>query len=557
VNNFYESINKRYEKANNRGNWERQWSRIARLISPQSDFFQTKYRTSGQRNAQELFDSTAQIALERSAAAMESYITPSTKQWMTLQAMDRRVAKSPKVKMYLEEVTQILFQYRYSPDANFQSQMNEVYKSLCMLGSATLMIGAHEDRPGFYYRAVPLSETYYLDNHMGIVDTIFRRLKLTVRQAIQKFGEKALEGLAKKIKEDPEYELMFVQAYMPMKDIPASEQISGYDFVCVTICDEMKDIIEKTGYYTRPMIAGRYATFPGDVYGYGPGSICLNSNNILQQMKKTMLKAGQRAVDPVMLTVDDGSLSVFNMTPGFLNPGGLNELGQPLVVPLESRSNFQIGLDMMQDEQKSINDAFLITLFDVLAQDQPQMTATEVLARTAEKGALYGPVGGRVQTEIIGPSTIRELDILKRQNQLPPMPQELIDVGGLAKVVYTSPLNQAQKASRGQDIIHWVEALVQMASVSPEAVAKVDFPAVAGELADILDISPRLIVSDELLAERKQQQEQAMQLEQASKALPGLASVGKTFVDAQNQGSPVDLSGLGIPPTAPAVGPLG
>ena len=57
-----------------------------------------------------------------------------------------------------------------------------------------------------------------------------------------------------------------------------------------------------------------------------------------------------------------------------------------------------------------------------ILQDNPRMTATEVIERTREKGILLAPTVGRQQSEYLGPLVDREIDVLVEQGLLPPMP---------------------------------------------------------------------------------------------------------------------------------------
>ena len=79
------------------------------------------------------------------------------------------------------------------------------------------------------------------------------------------------------------------------------------------------------------------------------------------------------------------------------------------------------------------------------------MTATEVLQRAQEKGYLLAPIiDSRIQSELFGPMITREIDILDRAGQLPPMPDKLKKMGGLEyDVVYESQIQVAQKQSKG------------------------------------------------------------------------------------------------------------
>src|SRR5262249_23636017 len=154
------------------------------------------------------------------------------------------------------------------------------------------------------------------------------------------------------------------------------------------------------GYNTFPYAISRYDQTPGEVYGRGPAQMVLPALKTLNAQKATFLKQGHRAADPVLLTADV-ALVDGNLRPAAINMGGLSSDAKPLIQVLPT-GNIQINEKMMLEERGIINDAFLVALFQILT-DSPQMTATEVIERTNEKGILLAPTIGRQQSEYLGP----------------------------------------------------------------------------------------------------------------------------------------------------------
>ena len=79
----------------------------------------------------------------------------------------------------------------------------------------------------------------------------------------------------------------------------------------------------------------------------------------INEQKKTLLKQGHRAVDPIILVHDDGILDSFNARPGSINAGGVSKDGRALVHTLPV-GDVNAGRDMMEDERAVINDSFLV-----------------------------------------------------------------------------------------------------------------------------------------------------------------------------------------------------
>src|SRR5581483_8372605 len=206
-------------------------------------------------------------------------------------------------------------------------------------------------------------------------------------------------------------------------------------------------------YRTMPMAISRYVQTPGEIYGRGPAMFVLPALKTLNAEKRTFLKQGHRAADPVLFTSDDGVVDA-SLRPGALNKGGINSDGKLLVAALPT-GQIQISEEMMQEEKALINDAFLVTLFQILTET-PQMTATEVIERTNEKGILLAPTVGRQQSEYLGPMIEREVALLAEMHEIPPMPDVLREAKGQYNVIYSSPISRAMRAQEAAGFIRSV-----------------------------------------------------------------------------------------------------
>src|SRR5512146_2842546 len=179
-----------------RGTWEIQWTEIAERISTKDDDFLKEWQPGAKRQFH-VFDSTAMLALPKFAAALEQMATPRIQLWHRLVPLNDLLRQDMQVRQYLDTVNRILFQARYAPGTNFASQINEVYRSLGAYGTGCLFIDdAINDMSahgmGLRYKSVFLGELFIMENAVGAIDHVHRRYKLTVRQAVQRFGEKAL-----------------------------------------------------------------------------------------------------------------------------------------------------------------------------------------------------------------------------------------------------------------------------------------------------------------------------------------------------------------------------
>ena len=180
----------------------------------------------------------------------------------------------------------------------------------------------------------------------------------------------------------------------------------------------------------------------------------------------------------------------------------------------------------MDQRRKTINDAFLISLFQILV-DTPNMTATEVMNRAQEKGALLAPTVGRQQSEFLGPRISRELMILSRQGVLPDMPLELVEAEGEYTVEYVSPLARAQRAEEGVGILRTLESIQPLAQVDPGVFDNFNLDEITRTLADIHGMPQRTLTDERQMAEERQARAQQAQAAQAMEAGAQMAPAAK------------------------------
>lgn len=449
----HEIIKEYNYEAGRRGVWESHWEEIAlRMMPASSRKFQSRgFQTPGEKRNEYVLDSTAPLALSKFGAILDSLLTPRNQKWHKLRASDKALNRNRQVSLWFDQVNDILFDYRYAPKANFSSQNQKNYKSLGAFGTGCMFIDELQKDPGLRYRAIHLSEIYFTENHQGIVDKAYRYFKLTAHQAMEQFGDRCPDNIKGVLANSPEKEFFFIHCVKPRKEYNADARNSAnMPIASYYVSMDSQKMVKEGGFNSFPYAISRYEQEPGEVYGRSPAMDVLPAVKTLNEEKRILLKQGHRAVDPVLLAHDDGIVSSFSLRPGAINAGGVTADGRPLVHALPV-GQFQIGKELMDDERSVINDAFLITLFQILTET-PQMTATEVMERTKEKGILLAPTLGRQQSEYLGPMIEREIDILSRltgydgKPLLPPMPDILKEAQGEYSIQYESPLSRAQRA---------------------------------------------------------------------------------------------------------------
>lgn len=519
-----------------RSNWDSFWDTIAQRVMPASATFQSRTE-EGQSRTDRVFDSTAVIANERFGAFISEGLTPRDQFWHDLAPEDEDLSEDEESKEFLERIRKYLFTCRYRPYANFNSQRQECYTSLGAFGNYALFIDEDLVR-GMRYRCVPMREVFWSENHQGHIDMLYRRFELQARQAAQRANSEGWQLPAKIIKDatdNPFKPYEFIHCVRPNEERTTRPDYTGMQFASYYVALEGKTVVSRGGYRVWPYAIGRFMKAPGETYGRSPAMSAFPSIMTVNEQKKTVLRSGQKAVDPPLLLMEDGALEAFNSRASALNYGMLNAAGEPLVRPLDTGGKVELGIELMALEQKAINDAFMVSLFQIL-NERPDMTATEVMARLQEKASLLSPATGRLESEDLGPLIEREIDIIAHRPDgrwiIEEMPDQLRERGGAYKQIYTSPLSRARRASDALAITRTMEIQTVAMGIDPRAKHVMNIPQAMREVADINGVPAKLLRTSDEIEELSADEEQQQQLAAAAQLAPGVAGAAKDIAQA-------------------------
>ena len=97
-----------------RGIWEKHWEEVAQQVLP---YYSTSFNSQGNtvagaKRSQHQFDVTANAALWKFAAAMESMLTPANNKWHKLRHPDRSLMKRRDVQLWFDQVNDAMFHYQ-------------------------------------------------------------------------------------------------------------------------------------------------------------------------------------------------------------------------------------------------------------------------------------------------------------------------------------------------------------------------------------------------------------------------------------------------------------
>jgi hypothetical protein len=520
-----------------RAPFEAVWTEIAERIIPRKAMFTKRNQpneSKGQRITSKIFDAVPSLALDRYASAVHSLVVPRNQIWHRMRAAIEELNNDMRVKRYLEQVNRILFAARYA--GNFDNQVHEGFYDHGAFATQALYVGDTGSK--ILYKAVPLHQLYLMENAYGVVDITHRKYPITARNAMREFDPAKLPDAIKRAAgETPEREFTFLEVCQPNgeRDFERDDH-RGMAFSQFVVSMDHRALVEESGYHEFPYAVSRYSCAPGEVYGRGPAEIVLPDVKMLNEMNKTTMQAAQLKMLPPLLAQRQGVIDAVRMTPAAVNYGGVNASGQALIQPLQVGGDVGIGIELMDQKRKVVQDAFWNTLFQILV-DSPQMTATEAMLRAQEKGVLLAPTASRIESEFLAQIIKCELYHLARNGLLPEAPEELVEAGAGYELEYESPMARARSAERGIGMLRTWEQLTPLAAAMGEQGARVfrrfNPDKSAQIMAEVNGYPAEAMYSDDELAAMDEQEAAQAQAAELLQAAPVAASAAKDLAQAQ------------------------
>ena len=487
-----------------RQNWETHWQEVADYMMPRKADV-TKRRSKGDKRTELIFDSTPLQAVELLAASLHGMLTNPSTPWFSLKFKDEQLQDDDEAKMWLEGATNTL--YSVFNQSNFQQEIFELYHDLITFGTAAMFI-EEDDDDTLKFSTRHINEIFIAENEKGRIDTIFRRFKISARAAIRQFGD--VSTAISKVNQRSGYdEVNIIHAVYPRNEYnPDKQDKQNMPFESVYYEEGSLDQLSVSGFKEFPFVVPRYLKASHEIYGRSPAMTALPDVKMLNEMAKTTIKAAQKQVDPPLLVPDDGFILPVRTVPGGLNfyRSGTRDR----IEPLNIGANNPLGLNMENQRRDAIRNTFYVN--QLMLQQGPQMTATEVIQRNEEKMRLLGPVLGRLQSELLKPLIDRAFAILFRKDMFAQAPDFLS--GTDVEIEYVSPLAKAQKSSELQSIMRGIEIMGSLANIAP-VFDFVDFDKLIKHLVDIVGVPKKVLkTSAQVNAERQQKQQQMEQMKQ-------------------------------------------
>ena len=535
----YEYIKKRLDRlGQERGTWEVNWQEILDYVMPRKADVVT-LRTRGEKRTEVLFDSTAITANNLLAASLQGTLTSPSLPWFSIKLRDEELNEDRDVQLWLEDTARRM--YDTFNETNFNTEVHEMYLDLCSIGTAALFVEEGSkgfDTDGIHFNCLHIAEYYIQESIDGKVDTLYRKYKLTARQAVQEFGfDNVGEKIQTASKERPDHKFNFIHAVEPTADYERStgKSATKLKFHSCHVCEEDKMVVRTGGYNEFPYLVPRWSKATGEIFGRSPSFNALPDIKTLNKAVEIGLKAWAKAIDPPLLVQDDGVIGRVRMT-----PAGITVIrNDGAVKPLQIGTNWQIT-DLKENQLRTaIRQAYYSDQLQL--QEGPQMTATEVQVRYELMQRLLGPTLGRFQSEFLNPLIERVFGIMYRAGAL--MQEPDIIKGTKIDVEYLGPLARSQRMEESVAIERLYSLAMNIAQIDPAIMDNIDHDEAVRLRGKLLGVPKTVLRGKDdvdnmrtMRAEQAQMAQMAQEQQALGKAQKDQAQAAKILADPNVSG---------------------
>ncbi len=413
----------------------------------------TRTRTPGDEEVTNVIDPTGIMASIEMASGLSVNLFPPGQRFYNIVMSDKRLNEVESVKRILGLITDISHEKR--ANSNFMLQANETLRSIVVFGTGCLF-SEWVAGIGLNYRDYDIGQYLILENNKGRVDTVMIKFPFTARQAFKEWGNAAgksvMEALSSDGK-DNEKNFWFIRITRPREERnPSLPNVLDAEIETIDVAVQDKVIVAEGGNFEFPYATPRWTKSSGEIYGRGQGTFALPTVRMLQSMNRDLVESGNKHVNPPLevLSTFEGEVQVF--------PGATNfvaELNSIRAIDRTALGNFPIGKDILEMYQDVVKKMFFNDVFVQLRDLKgDRRTTLEIRERLVEGLQRLGPPIGRLQEEWLSPIVTRDVLLLMRNGQLPPLPPEM--QGKSFKIEYVGRLAMELKSQQARGFQQWV-----------------------------------------------------------------------------------------------------
>lgn len=495
--------------------WMDYWQQLGDYFLPYRANFINRLSVGEAFPVSIITDSTPTYSLMLLISALYSNLIGTAMRSLTFRHPGRKVGKNAKVREWSYESSQIIKSLLLK--SNMTPESIEALTDIALYGTGVLYCEEDAKRV-VYFTTIPLRQVCLEQNTRKEVDVVHRKYDLTYAQMMEDFGHQNLSSDVQRqlhsssgIWDD---KATVIHSVFPRTRFSQFKwEHTQLEWVSLYVENATGHVLSEKGYHENPYIVSRWSQYGEEVFGRSIAMLALPHTKTLYEMIKTVLEAGNKAVDPPtglepgliqgMLDLSAGAVNKIN--PNARPSWGIKRLYDPSGLPF--------GYQLIENFYVQLGRLFYNDQFQIMPAEG--RTATEALLITQANMRLTAPIMSRQDTEMVRPLFDLVFRIALRTGSLPPVPDILEEQKGLY-LDYISPIERAQRLDEVQSITQALELSAKLGQVFPEIWDKWNADRVVDEINDVLGVSPYVLNSD--VEKRRLRESRSKQNESAQNA---------------------------------------
>lgn len=520
------------------------WQEIADQFYPERADF-TSSRSLGTDFAANLMSSYPVLARRDLGNAFSTMLRQTSKDWFHMRVRHEEDL-SIEANQWLEKQTKRMRHVMYSRTSGFEKATKQGDHDFAAFGQTVISIELNKDMDGLLYRCWHLRDVAWMTDDSDVIDTVYRKWKITARDIVSIWGSKAHPAVLSSIEKEPFREFEMWHVVLPSRQhIGEEKSKSKTPYMSCYIDSANNHLMECEGSWTLRYIIPRWQLVSGSQYAFSPATItALPDARLIQSMTRVLLESGEKAVNPPMVAVQEAIRSDISIYAGGITSVDadyderLGEVLRPLGAP--QIANMNVGLELTNGVKQAIAEAFYLNKL-TLPQVSGDMTAFEVGQRVQEYIRQAMPIFEPVEAEYNGALCDMTFEILMRANafgSIADIPEEL--QGGEVEFTFESPLHEAVERAKGQQFLESKALIAEAVALDPGSIHLVDVKTAIRDVLTGIKIPAEWIRSEGTVkqltdadAQQAAQQQQLQQVQQLAETAKNAGVSASDFMNLQ------------------------
>jgi len=546
-------IKQQFEQIENeRSAVELDWREAEKYCYPQAANSESpKTDPINKQDRWELVDSTGIEDTLKLSKALVSFIVPPNLPWVgfDIQSGGKSVFTSEdddpsdERKAWITDVSKRV-QWEFD-QSNFGRETSLAFRSTVVYGICGLLFQEYFDmareRKQFHFTSLSPWEIYPIENEWGIIDSNFRKYKMSAENILKKWPKAEYDDKFKEAAKKNPFEYHDI-----IHVVKPNNNSDGKRFSSESILHGKEYHLEseQSAFYTNPYIIARYERLRNKVYGNSPAIDALPFLRTLNNSVRLQMASYDSLVNGKWVheegSIIDGELDFSSsVSHAMTDVNAIKNLAE--------HTGIQVSEMLISKKREEIDRMLGMEDIEMPAPQASPATAFEHAKRIEQQLRQHAPLYGAIRTEFLSPLVERALDILRRRkdgSEIKEFPADLSNPNEELIAVFKGPLAKSQQIVRSQasdgivgELISIISQAPALLEIEPKLAFLINYHKYFSDKADAHGVDPH-IFNKKLIVDMKVKELQEAKQAQADAELAATAAkAAKDGAQAFEQGA--------------------